>query len=309
MRSDKAVSVLIPTLATIERAQFLHKAIDSVIAQNGVKAVPIVIANGPQCNPGVLTEIGKEIRLAVLEDANMSKALLHGRRMVETPYFSELDDDDLLLPHALHSRLSALEQTPEADVVVSNGLLRDRGQEFGSHEGICACAADPLRSLLDQNWLYPGAALFRAESVGPEFFSEMPRYLQWTYLATRLALQRKIVFIDCPSFVHYMDLPFSVWASREYTVGRPEGLQSILNLDLPIDVKRRFELKMGQACDTVSRIYFSEGKFLEAWKWYRRVGRAGPRGGLPRRLLSFLARKSIACLVPAKRSHGSDSMP
>lgn len=301
MSLEEKVSVLIPTLATSERAPYLCRAIASAKAQEGVEVVTIVVANGPQRNEGLLRDLAKGVRLAILEEANMPKALLHGRKMVSTPYFSELDDDDVLLSHALRSRLSAFEQNPSADVVVSNGFVNNSGQEIASHERICACAADPLRSFLDKNWLHDGSALFRSDSVGPEFFSGMPRYLEWTYLAVRLALQRKIVFVDCPSFIHYMDHPFSVWASRECLLGRPEALRRILDLDLPVDVRKRFELKLAKACEAASRLCFSEGGYLDAWKWYRKMGNSGSRRGLPGILLSLLARKSTAFFVRSKR--------
>src|SRR5512137_2937507 len=101
MRGE-AISIVIPTLATSERAPFLQRALASALAQEKVRAVPIVVANGP----GVVLDLVRslenraDIRFAYREEANLPQGLALGRDLVDTPFFSELDDDDVLMPHA-----------------------------------------------------------------------------------------------------------------------------------------------------------------------------------------------------------------
>src|SRR5262245_52048573 len=126
MSSASSVSVIMPTLAAAERGPSLRRAIASVLAQESVGAVPIVVVNGEVPDPTVLSELraNRRIRLIEIERAGISYALELGRQAIDTPWFAELDDDDLLLPGALALRLRELERRPDCDIVVTNGFRR-----------------------------------------------------------------------------------------------------------------------------------------------------------------------------------------
>src|SRR5690242_3507174 len=61
---DLSVSVVIPSLAEASRADLIHRAIDSVLAQDDVCAVPIVVVNGGRDDSAVLDSIkrGRDVR-------------------------------------------------------------------------------------------------------------------------------------------------------------------------------------------------------------------------------------------------------
>ena len=92
MRALKIVSVIVPTVAS--RAACVGRALDSVLAQKDVRVDPIVVANGPDCDPD----------------------------LVDSPYFAELGDDDLLLPGALAARMLGVEM-PNVDGQAIQELL------------------------------------------------------------------------------------------------------------------------------------------------------------------------------------------
>ena len=66
-----------------------------------------------------------QLRVHVLEEASLANALQVGRRLVDTPWFAALDDDDLLLPGALASRIEALVESNDHDCVVTNSDTGD----------------------------------------------------------------------------------------------------------------------------------------------------------------------------------------
>jgi hypothetical protein len=184
---------------------------------------------------------------------------------VQTSYFAELDDDDELLPDALSQRLELLGHNHQLDVVVSNGWIRGRTGDEASIPDIAAVRADPLRSLLDRNWLLPGAALFRSERVPVIWFDAIPRCLEWTWIGLNVSLHNRIAFLEQPGVVHYPDLPFSTYASHPCLAARAEAIRGLFTLPLPADVRQRLRAKLADALHSVSDLHRSEGDTRAAW--------------------------------------------
>jgi hypothetical protein len=272
MAPGLVISVIIPTLATRERGPFLERALASVLSQDKLRTLPIVVSNGPACSPEILNWLKKrsDIHHVHLEEASLPKALSVGRELVDTRYFAELDDDDILLPHALSSRYEHLSKSENIDAAVSNGFFNNSAKNIISHPNITACQDDPLGAVLNYVWLNPGAALFRTATIEAEIFAEMPQYLEWTYLALRLSLEKRVVFIDNPSFVHYLDLPFSIWNSEAAILGKPRALAAILTLNLPKTMRAQYNKKWANACHSVSRLYLGKGKYSSSWIWQKK---------------------------------------
>jgi glycosyltransferase involved in cell wall biosynthesis len=274
---DGAVSVIIPTLALRERASYLRRALDSVFAQDGVRVVPIVVVNGQHRDTALTRELHRVpgVRIVVLEQADLPVALRTGRERVDTPWFAELDDDDELLPDALAIRLGALRERPEYDAVVTDGFVRgSRGDAPHFTHEPAQIMSDPLRALTRANWLSPGAALFRTRTVGVPLFHGMPRYLEWTYLAIRLATSCRLLFLEQPTFVYHTDTPASVSGSREYALGLPAAIERVLELDVPADVRWCYESRLAQACHAAAGLQLREGNARAAWRWHLRSLRA-----------------------------------
>ncbi|MGD8430781.1 MAG: glycosyltransferase family A protein, partial [Ectothiorhodospiraceae bacterium] len=125
------VSVIVPTRGLGRRAALVRRALESVLSQQGVETIPIVVINGPDRDPGLVADLRRDSRLRLLDvaDAGIPDALKAGREAIDTPWFSALDDDDLYLPGALLSRIRALESRPGYGAVVTNGLVRNHGTE------------------------------------------------------------------------------------------------------------------------------------------------------------------------------------
>jgi glycosyltransferase involved in cell wall biosynthesis len=267
-----------PTLGTQQRAPLLRRALGSVLSQEGVCAVPLVVFNGPAIDTSLLERVRADPRVQtlVLEQADLPAALLAGRKLVQQPWFAELDDDDELLPGALVLRVQTLEAQPERGVVVTNGIRRNGSVDIVHVPDVKAVAADPLRCLLSQNWLLPGSWLCRTDAVADSVFARMPRYLECTYLAARLASVTTLAFVQEPTVVYHEDTPASETKSPSYVLGQEAALHRILELDLPADVRRLFELRLARECWAAAVVLAERGDLRAASKrWLRALSYPG----------------------------------
>ena len=84
-----AVSVIIRTLAEGRRRDAIYRALQSIVSQQGVTAIPIVVANGDRFDPTLLEELQarRDLRFHYLELGSLPAAMQQGRAMVDTPFF------------------------------------------------------------------------------------------------------------------------------------------------------------------------------------------------------------------------------
>lgn len=214
-----SVTAIIPTLAERRRWDALRRAIASLHAATATPAdlQIVVVVNGARWDTEVLDWLGTQpVTIVRVEEGSAPLAQLMGRRQVTGSHFCFLDDDDEYLPRAIDLRLAALLQDPTADIVVTNGWRNDGAREDPVLRKLGAVSVDPLGALFEENWLASCGALFRADRVGSEFFEGFHPYLEWTWLAFRLASAgRRVAVLDVPTFrIH--DTPGSASKSFSY---------------------------------------------------------------------------------------------
>lgn len=261
------ISVIVPTLALAARRRLIGRALESIFGQDGVHSLPLVIVNGQHFDSDIAANLEKDPRIKVIrqQKADLPAAYRLGRRHVTTPWFTTLDDDDVLLPGALRTRLGAL--CSEAhDAVVTNGYCRGTDADELVVSDMATVAADPLRALKTANWLLPGSWMCKTDASSETLFDGMPSQLECTFLAVRLATTRRIHFIDEPTVVWHRDTPRSASKSLSYILGQPAALRRILELDLPPDVRQCFETRLGAAHHASSESLLDAGLMLSAWK-------------------------------------------
>ncbi len=285
----ESVTVIVPTLARKARAVRLKRALSSISMQEGVHAIPLVVVNGSEHDAGLLRELEgmAGVRVATVSEAHLGNALLAGRRLVETPWFAELDDDDVLLPNALIRRVERLQRAPDASAIVSNGWFEANGCQRPMMNDVEAVARDPLRAMIDGLWLAAGGALFRTSAIGPEMLMNVPRYLEWTCIALRLAKACRLEFLDDMTFVHYEGGLDGLWGSDECVLGLPEATQQLLDRDVPPSLRATFRRRFTAACNSAAVLEKRRGRFASAWRWHLRcLANGGWRyAGFTRRLL------------------------
>ena len=268
--ADADVTVVVPTLALRDRAAALARALDSILHQEGVRARPLVVVNGRQRDPELLRALLADRRLQLLqrEQPGLPEALHAGRAAVETPWFATLDDDDELLPRALHVRLQALREHADRDVVVTNGYRHASGVNVLHVAAGAEVAADPLRALLRRNWMLPGSWLARTAALDEAVFAAMPRYLECTYLATRFALGGRMLWLDEPTVRYSVASPHAASTSDEYALGQADALRAILALELPAEVRQALGARIADACHGAADHELRRGHTREAWRWH-----------------------------------------
>ncbi len=302
------VSVIVPTRAIARRRSLTWRAINSILEQADICAIPTIIVNGPDRDRELTRELvaDRRLRVHVLEEAGLANALQVGRRVVDSPWFAELDDDDLLMPGALASRVKALVESDAHDCVVTNGYRRSEGRDTLSVPDMDAVARDPIETFWDRNWLLPGSYLCRSDRVASDVFDGMPKALECTFIALRLATSYRIKFLEQPTVIWNEDTPDSLSKSRGYMLSLAEAHERLLTLDLPSHARRKIRERIASEYHSASDLYFQEGDQREAWRWHLRslVRRGGHRYlAYTRRLLweSLVARSAVARRLDPRR--------
>ena len=272
MRPDPPdVDVLIVSLCAVDRAAAIHRAVDSALSQQDVRARVTIVVNGQRFHRPLFETLQRTpgVRVLYQTEPSIFLARRYAREEVEAPWFGFLDDDDELLPGALAVRVNALAASPAADVVVSNGLLCNGQSTSPMLVDIAAIRRDPLRSLLARNWLATASALFRSESVPAEYFDVTIRSNDMTYLAFRLALEKRILFVDVPTYRKSYS-PDSISLTQAWALPALATLDKMLSLPMPRSARRGLRRKCAAAAHQISNIHRERGETALAWRYHLR---------------------------------------
>ena len=264
------VSVIIPTLGYAQRAVLTRRAVDSVLSQDRVRAVPIVVVNGAMADPELVRELraNGRVRVEHLAEADLPGALRRGRELVDTPFFTELDDDDLLLPCALAHRVEMLERAPESDAVITNGIVLRDGRSRIHNRDIAAIARDPWPAMLHRNWLLPGSWLCRNTTTSARLFEGMPKYLECTFLAMKLLAGYRPMFSQRATVVWNVDSFHTTSDITQRVLGQADAVRQLLQLQLPPFARRAFELRVAAALHSSAQQLLDAGHVRDAWRWH-----------------------------------------
>jgi glycosyltransferase involved in cell wall biosynthesis len=232
----------------------------------------------------------KSVQVLRLPKADLPTALCRGRQAVDSKYFLVLDDDDYLLPGALKTRLDLLVENPQYDAVITNGVVLEDGIERPFAADMLEFSSDSLAALGRRNWLSPGSALIRADRVPADVFIGIPQYLEWTYIAIRLATRGRLLFSNAATFVYNADAPDKVSRSDAYLFGQPSALDRLLSLELPDPLRHKLERDRAMAFHGIANRQLQHREFRRAWRAH--VSSLFGRGGLQflpftRKLLGF----------------------
>lgn len=260
-----SVSTIIATMAAPERAELVRRAVLSVRRSSALPVAIIVVVNGNRADPELLAWLRAQhdVQLEILARPSLPNALLRGRELVRTPYFSTLDDDDEYLGNAIDLRLEAIRDSG-ADVVVTNGFRYCSGTMGRSYDTLEKVPANPLEELFRTTWLHNGNALYRSESVGAAFFANHHAYAEWTWLAFNLALRgKRIAVLETPTFIYY-DTPGSLSKSAAYRDAYMSLYRRMLDANPPPAVVRHIKRRIQAGWHDLSCHALDQGRRLEA---------------------------------------------
>jgi hypothetical protein len=302
-----AVTIIVPTRALRERLESLTAAIESILSQDGVRAIPLVVLDRTTGSPEVESALrsDRRIRLLQVDGVDVPAKLRAGRAEVTTPFFGTLDDDDLLVPGGLARRLDVLCRFPDCTVVVSNGYLRSTSGDTVLVPPGANVAADPLGAMVSANWCLPGSWLARTDRISADVFDGMPPHLENTFLALRFATEHHMRWLDEPTVTHVMGSPAAQSMSREFVLGQADGLRRIIRLALPREIRAEYRRRIAAAYHAAADHDYRAGYVADAWRWHLASLRS-PGGW---RYLPFtrqLIRASIAARRALVAARGAD---
>ena len=278
--------IIVPTLASENRAVQLKRAIESIISQ-GARA--LVVVNGDRFDPALVESLvnDREIRLIQLEEPGLPNALHVGRCSVEQKYFGILDDDDYLLPGSIEIREGYLEANPEVDVVITNGLREelegDQRLYYGQDE-LDLIVRDPLASLMRKNWLTPCGALYRTETVPEHIFYDLSKYAEWTDVAYRLVDEFRYEFLLDETFVQ-ADSPGSLSKDSGQAMYLLKLHKKIMGKARTANQRRLINARICDLHHAIAENESRNGSYSQAWSHHLRSLFWAPAIGVPKYLL------------------------
>ncbi len=269
--SVPTVTVVIRTTGEAERVPLLLRSIPSALSQANVRVDLVLVVNGTAFDGNFFDRMAEDRRVAIvyLEARDGAKAIAVGRSHISGEFFSFLDDDDELLPHALRKRLAYLIGDATIDCVATNGYYFTQGSKRSVFPDVRALREDYVLALLSgRNWMASNGATFRTSTVGSEYFANVSKHCHWTLIAYRIALHKNVCFVPEMTFnVH--DTPGSASKGANYVQGVTEMFAQMLRESPPARylpyVKREYTRSLHCAC-SYARM---NGEWETAWRYYR----------------------------------------
>lgn len=262
------VTIIIPTLGVMERGPEIKRAVESVTSQAGVNARVLIVVNGNRFVPDVLRQFDGMDRVEViyLPEPGISSARLAGFDRIKTPYFGFLDDDDSILPGGLALRVDAFETDPRLGVVVTNGYVEDHERQHILYDDFLRYPDDPLRALIDFNWLASCGGLYRTSIVERDIFTDLPKSMEMTLIAFRLACRYRIHRIDVPTYVLHHHEHDRLSAAAHYLENATYALETIHAQITQPDIRRMLARRIGGASHDLASRELANGNRREAWR-------------------------------------------
>ena len=296
------VTVIIPTLAEATRRRSLLRAIDCVLNQNGVSALPLVVINGRRFDGGLRAALEPrgDIKTLYLPEGHVARAQTLGVEHVETPYFAFLDDDDIFTDAALTHRLALMETDPHPDLVVTNIHIETEGQISLMTEDMHGFSVDPAHSIFELSWLNGINNLFRTATVRAHYFRDRAPYMEWTALGIKLAREKRIAFSNRPTAI-YHNTTGSASKQQQYLEAQAKLMASLQRRSYQQKTSLLIDRKLTGALNSLSLLARADGKMLRAWRFHLAC-LASPGGwrylGFTRKLIFLSDRSSMNHLRP-----------
>lgn len=272
MNDGTMVSVIIPTLASAQRAPTLARAIESVRRASRSAIRIIVVVNGSRHDNDLCDWLKSQpdVLFDYQETPSAPKAVLRGRELVTSDFFSTLDDDDEFLAGAIDARIALMQDRPDVDLVITNGYRNIDGVDAILYRRLADVPEHPVQTLMDFNWLNSGNALYRTSSFDRGYFADSHPFGEWTWLAYKLAMDGKKICVSNEPTFRINDTQDSLSKSENYRNSYLPLFQRMLDYAPPRDVAKSIRRKMGAAWHEASDASMKNGDRAEAFAFHMR---------------------------------------
>lgn len=267
MPIQASVSVVIPTMAAKERELPLRRAIESIRRSSTTKIRIIAVVNGTRSDPEICRWLSAQpdIHCEYISAASAPLAVRRGRELVQTPFFSFLDDDDEYLSGGTDLKRAAFTNSAGTDLVISSGFWNIGGIDEPILTSLDHIPSTPLECLFEYNWLYSCNALFRSDSILPEFFADPHPYGEWTWLAYKLGLAGKKIAVINQATFRINDTPGSLSKSDSYYSAYQALYRRMMALAPPAEIARTIRVRMSADWHDQSDRALLRGERLQAF--------------------------------------------
>jgi len=262
-------TVIIPTTCKAERRESLLAAIESIAKQEGLVSKILIVINGSVYDADLNQVIQKlpNTELVFSKNANLALAIEYGRSLVQTKYFSFLDDDDKYIENTLLTRVSRLEEDASIDVLVTNGYDVSNGEQALRVKDPAIVNRDPLTALMDYNWLASCGGMFRLATVTNEYFKKPIKYYEWTTIAFRVSGELNVVFVDTPTYC-VNDTSVSLSKSAGYIIASESIIRMMLASDKSQKIRKTLNSKLSSVLHTMADFYRHNNNLTSAWYYH-----------------------------------------
>ncbi|MEP6732481.1 MAG: glycosyltransferase family A protein [bacterium] len=264
-----AVTVIIASSCEAKREAAIWRAVESALAQDGVRVDLQMVVNGTRFDPALFERLKSHPRISVsyLEEGSYPAAVLHGRTLVTNAFFAYLDDDDEFLPGALLTRLTPLLADSSIDFVATNGYLNEGAGDVIAYRPSPDIEREPLRELLRKNWMQNCGNMFRSSSVTLDYFDGKTKYYEWTLLAFKMSMKLRLRFIDQPTYRKH-DSPESLYKSEGVIEGSIVVLDMLMAMNTSPALQGTLTKLRCLALHATSDFHRVAGHYGKAWKFH-----------------------------------------
>lgn len=257
------ISVIIPTY---NRADFLKKAVDSVLSQDHPDFEIIVVDDGStDTTSGLLAQYGSAIRIIRQPNSGVSAARNAGILLAKGDLLAFLDSDDYWLPGKLSAQAAFFDAHPESVICQTEELWVRRGRRVNPgrrHRKRSGWIFIPSLSLC---LISPSAVMMRRsllDKVG--LFDESLPACEDYDLWLRISCQYKVDLIDAPFIVKQGGHPDQLSAAPGLDRFRIASIIKILETQgLPDTYRKAAREVLAAKCRIYSGGCFKRGRMAE----------------------------------------------
>jgi len=263
------ITVIVPTTAELHRKEGLLNAIESIISQEAVRAIPLVVINGNKFDKSLKQYLFSrtDIFCFYLDEGNVTSARFFAVQNVDTDFYAFLDDDDIYLKSSLITRLRPMLSNKEIGLTVANGYRKGLADRVLLRFDEKLFNTNPLAALLTLPWLCSCSGLFRKSLVDETMFRPKYEYQEWTYMAFILSQKTRISFINKPTFL-INRTPGSLSSSPKMETCRARLMEEIATSGISKELSRKFIVKKYAALHMASALYIKNKSPRLAWKYH-----------------------------------------
>ncbi len=264
------ISIIIATMAESSRTNKLKRAIQSIRSSSSVPISIIVVVNGSRYDQDLCEWLKSQSDIVYdyLTEPSAPKAIRRGVELVQTEFYGCLDDDDELINMAIDKRLKLIRGQKNIDCVISNGYRRIDNSLQTIYSDLEQVAKSPLLNLMRFNWLASCNFIFRKSSVDEHFFNDSHSYGEWTWLAFKLCMQEKNIFVLLDNTFVINDTEDSLSKSTNYINAYISLFKRMSSENVPDDIHNIIGSKLTAAYHDASDHALKKGDFKQAFKFH-----------------------------------------